>query len=256
MTGTPLPPQQRRAGDADELGASARTHGWRVWLTRFLRDWAVVVALGTLALLGFAKVGEDVFAHESTSFDGAVQTWVLAHQHPILDTIFLAITTVGGVTAMGVLAVLAAAYLWYRDRRRVAAGVLVAPAVAIALFAAVKQLYARPRPAGLGGVVSSSYSFPSGHATASAAVCGTLAYVFWREGFLSRPMAIGFAILAPLLIGFSRVYLNVHWATDVLGGWSAGLLIAVLAAVLYDRNRRRRATAAVGSSSPSAGSST
>ena len=93
---------------------------------------------------------------------------------------------------------------------------------------------------GLGGIVPSSYSFPSGHATASAAVCVTLAYVLWREGFVRRPVALAFAILVPLAAGFSRIYLNVHWATDVLGGWSAGLVIAILSIVLYDRNWRRR----------------
>jgi undecaprenyl-diphosphatase len=210
-------------------------------LKRFARDWAVVVAAGTLALLGFVKVGEDVFAHESASFDGAIQSWVLAHENPVLDRFFLWVTTVGGITAMCVLSLIGAAYLWYRHERRVAAGVLLAPTIAIALFAVVKQIYARPRPTGLGGVVSSSYSFPSGHATASAAVCCTLAYVFWREGFARGTTALAFATLAPLLVGCSRVYLNVHWATDVLGGWSAGLLIAVLSAALYDRYRRRRA---------------
>lgn len=246
------PHERRRAGDGDGRAASLRADGWRGWLRRFARAWAVVVMLGTLALLGLAKVGEDVFAHESTSFDGTIQSWVLGHQSPGLVRLFFWITTVGGITGMCALALIGAAYLWYHGRRRVAAGVLLAPTVAIALFSLVKQLYARPRPTGLGGIVPSSYSFPSGHATASAALCGTLAYVFWREGFVRRRTAIAFATVVPLLVGLSRVYLNVHWATDVLGGWSAGLLIAVLATVLYDRNRRRRA--AVGAPSPTTGS--
>jgi undecaprenyl-diphosphatase len=249
-----IPPGGRRARDSDATAVPHRVPGWRGWLTRFARDWAVVVALGTLALVGFAKVGEDVFAHESASFDGAVQSWVLAHQNPVLDRLFYWITTVGGIAPMCVLAVIGAAYLWYRGKRRVAAGVLIAPTVAIGLFSLVKQIYARPRPAGLGGVVSSSYSFPSGHATASAAVCCTLAYVFWREGFVRGHTALAFAILAPLLIGFSRVHLNVHWATDVLGGWCAGLLIAVLSAVLYDRYRRRRAAVGGGAAPPTTAS--
>ena len=206
---------------------------------RFLKDWIVVVLLGTGALLGFAKVGQDVFAHESTSFDGAVQRWMLAHQASLLHTIFLWITRLGGITGMRVLALAGAAYLWYRGHRRVAAGVLVVPAVANALFEIMKPMYARPRPLGLGGHVDSSYSFPSGHATASAAVCCTLAYVFWREGFIGSRMALALAMLAPLLVGVSRLYLNVHWATDVVGGWSVGSFIAVLSAALYNHHRRR-----------------
>ena len=206
---------------------------------RFLKDWIVVVLVGTGALVGFAKVGGDVFAHESTSFDSAVQRWMLAHQVPLLHTVFLWITRFGGIMGMRVLALAGAVYLWYRGHRRVAAGVLVVPVVANALFEVMKRVYARPRPLGFGGRVDSSYSFPSGHATASAAVCCTLAYVLWREGFIGPRTALAFAVLAPLFVGVSRLYLNVHWATDVLGGWSVGLLIAALSAALYNHHRRR-----------------
>lgn len=75
--------------------------------------------------------------------------------------------------------------------------------------------------------------------TTSAAVCCTLAYVCWREGVVGAPAAFVLAIGPPLLIGASRVYLNVHWATDVLAGWTAGLFIAALAALVYDRVRRQ-----------------
>jgi undecaprenyl-diphosphatase len=74
------------------------------------------------------------------------------------------------------------------------------------------------------------------------AVCCTLAYVFWREGFVGRTTAIVVAVLVPFIVGLSRVYLDVHWATDVLGGWCLGLLIAVLSVVLYDRYRNRHAS--------------
>ncbi len=233
------PAQTRRPSDAEERAATQSATEWTTSLRRFLKEWIGLIALATIALLGVAKVGEDVFAHESTSFDGAVQAWMLAHQHPIADQFFLALTTIGGVAGNCVVALVAAAYLWYHDRRRVGAAVLVAAFISVALFNIVKHIYARPRPLGLGGRVASSYSFPSGHATASAAVCCTLAYVLWREGFLGRRTALAFAVLAPLLSGISRLYLNVHWTTDVLGGWSAGLLVAVLSVALYERYHRR-----------------
>lgn len=218
---------------------------WRAQLTRFSRDWAVVVLLATVALVGVTKVGEDVFAHETRPFDGAVQRWILAHQYAALDSLFYWITTLGGISGMCLLALAAAIWLWLRGRRRVAARVLVVPVIAISAFNVAKRFFARPRPLGLGGRVDSSYSFPSGHSTASAAVCCTLAYVLWREGLIGGRTALALAIGGPLLVGFSRIYLNVHWATDVLGGWSAGLLIAVLSAALYDRYRRRRRTVRV-----------
>ena len=212
------------------------------WRQPFVREWIRVVIIGAVALVASAKVGADVFARRTTSFDGAVQAWFLAHQNPALATIFFWITRIGGIIGMRVLAIAGAVYLSLRGHRRVAAGVLVVPIAADLLFNVGKRIYARPRPLGLGGRVDSSYAFPSGHATVSAAVCCTLAYVLWREGFVGRWTALAFAVLVPLLVGVSRLYLNVHWATDVLGGWSVGLLIAALSAMLYDHHRRRRAS--------------
>jgi membrane-associated phospholipid phosphatase len=180
-----------------------------------------------------------------TTVDGAVQAWVLAHQAPMAHTVFLWISRVGGVVGMRVLALLGAAYLWYRARPRLAAGMILVLVVANALFEIAKPLYARPRPPGLGGRVDSSYSFPSGHATMSAAVCGALAYVLWREGLIGPASAVALAVLVPLVVGVSRVYLNVHWATDVIGGWGAGLLVAGLAVAFYDYRRRHRETSPV-----------
>jgi undecaprenyl-diphosphatase len=231
--------RRRREGDAGDAPGAAHIDGWNGGLRRFARDWAVVVLLGTAALAGVVKVGEDVFAHESTAFDAAVQRWVLGHQYPALDLLFAAVTLLGGITGMWVVALLGAAYLWHRGRRSVAVSVLFAPAVAVSLFNVVKRVYARPRPLGLGNGVDDTYSFPSGHSTASAAVCCTLAYVLWREKLVRGPTALAFAVLVPLLVGASRLYLNVHWTTDVLGGWCVGVLVAVLAAVLYDRTRAR-----------------
>jgi membrane-associated phospholipid phosphatase len=179
----------------------------------------------------------------SPAFDSAVQAWVLAHQYRPLHQLFFWITIAGGITAMKVLAALGGAYLWHRCRRWVALGVILIPFIANALFDVLKRVYARPRPRGLDGAVQlSDSSFPSGHATASMAVCCMLAYVFWREGFVGRTTAILFAVLVPFIVGLSRVYLDVHWATDVLGGWCLGLLIAMLPVVLYDRYGHRLPT--------------
>ena len=208
------------------------------WIPDVGRDWAAMLGVTILSLWALAKIGEDVFSHETTAFDNAVQGWILAHQLKSLEAVFLAITVGGGITGMCVVALAGACFLWWRRRHREAVTVLVAPVVAIAFFNISKRVYARPRPAGLTGVTSSSYAFPSGHATVATAVCGTLAYVLYREGFIPRGAGIALAVSAPLLVGVSRVYLNVHWATDVLGGWSAGLLIVLLSVLLYNRQRR------------------
>jgi undecaprenyl-diphosphatase len=198
------------------------------------RVWAALLSLGALGLLGLRPVGDAIFAHGMASMDGGVRHWALAHRSPALSTLFLAVTAVGGITGMRILSVLGAVDLWRRSRRRAAAGAFAVSPVAFGLFTIMKTIYARPRPPALGAPFADDYAFPSGHATMSAAVCCTLAYLYWRHGLVRREAALAFAILVPLLVGMSRVYLDMHWTSDVVGGWSVGLLVAIVAAALCD----------------------
>jgi undecaprenyl-diphosphatase len=132
---------------------------------------------------------------------------------------------------MRILALLAALDLWRRGQRRLGACLVAVAVAAYVLFIELKKLHARSRPPALEGIISDDFSFPSGHATMSAAVCCTVAWMYWRAGLLRRGPALALAILTPLLVGLSRVCLDVHWMTDVLAGWSIGLLLAVVAAM-------------------------
>jgi undecaprenyl-diphosphatase len=190
------------------------------------------------ALAACAKIGDDVIDHDSLAFDRAVREWTLANQRPRIRQAFGVATHVGAPSVVVPIALLAAAWLWRRQRLPIAAAMVTAPAVASGLFNAVKHTYKRQRPAGAALTRHRTHSFPSGHATTSAAVLGALAYVLWREKMLPAPAAATLGIVPPVAIGASRVYLDVHWATDVLGGWSVGALVATLGAAVYERVRR------------------
>ena len=179
----------------------------------------------------------DSLENVTRAFDDTIRSWVVAHQVPWVATFAQWVSTIGSVSPMVWLAVVAAILLYWRAGPPIALVVLLAPVTAVATYHSVRAVYHRARPAGLGHVVESTYSFPSAHCTTSAAVCGTLAYVLWRERLVSGLAALVFATFVPTLVGASRVYLDVHWATDVLGGWSAGLLIAALSAMLYNHTR-------------------
>lgn len=242
----------RRKPPLRSTGAPARTLAERAalgyrwirarWIRRIAWLWVALVTASLSALALFAKIGEDVFEHESTSFDGAIRSWVIAHQSVMLFDAFLVITWLGSSVMLVPFAFSCSAWLWRRVGHRVAAAVVAAPAVATGLFIAVKDSFRRVRPAGAIRLHQLSYAFPSGHATTASAVLATIAYVLWREGFLGGRRAIAIGTGGPLLIGISRVYLDVHWTTDVLGGWAAGVFVAVLCASLYEY--LRRATAA------------
>ena len=196
-------------------------------------------------LLLFAKIGEDVFQHESGSFDDAVRTWMLAHQTPGLFRAFTWVTNAGSTIPILALTAAVCVWLWRVKGRHAAAGAIAAPVVASALFNTIKLTYGRVRPAGALHFGLRTYAFPSGHATVSMAAAATVAYVLWRERLLPGKYATAIAAVVPLVIGFSRTYLDVHWATDVLGAWCVGLFVAGLAAIAYERLRRDPAVAVV-----------
>lgn len=205
------------------------------------RQWILIVAISVVGLLAFAKIGEDVFTHESTTFDAAVRSWMLAHQNPTLFNVFLVITWLGSGFAIIPATLVVAGWLWQRSGRWTAAVVVTAPAVATGLFDVIKFTYRRVRPSGALHLHILTYSFPSGHATTSAAVFPVVAYILAREHILSKRSAVALAVTGPFLIGFSRLYIDVHWATDVLGGWAAGLVVAALSVSVYERLRPGRA---------------
>jgi len=198
---------------------------------------ALLVGVSAAAIAGCAKVGEDVFNHESGPFDEPIRAWVLAHQLPAVRDAFLVITRGAAPSVLIPSTAVLGAWLWNRRSLPIAGAVVMSPAIALALFLAVKRIYRRKRPAGGARLHELTYAFPSGHATASAAILGTTSYVLWREEMIPRGAAIALATIGPLLVGASRVYLDVHWSTDVLGGWSVGALVAGFSAGVYERVR-------------------
>ena len=169
----------------------------------------------------------------ANSFDTAVREWMIAHQTPAGLQIAAFVSHVGSVNPMRWIAVLASVLLLARRRVRAAFSLVIAPFLALAAHTAAMRLLPRERPLGAAGYHEASSSFPSAHATTSSAVCCTLAYILWREQLLAAPVALAVAIVPPLCIGLSRLYLDVHWATDVIGGWCVGLAVLGVAAGVY-----------------------
>jgi undecaprenyl-diphosphatase len=142
------------------------------------------------------------------------------------------ITALGGFTVLTLISVGAVIVLLALHRRRQAVGFAISVLIAQALSEAIKHVAARPRPelvTHLDLVYSSS--FPSGHATMSPVVYLTLAGVLSAGLADRRQKAVLISCAACLVaaIGVSRVYLGVHWPTDVLGGWVLGCLISLAA---------------------------
>jgi membrane-associated phospholipid phosphatase len=105
---------------------------------------------------------------------------------------------------------------------------------AILAHHAVKLVYRRPRPAGALAKGKTEPAFPSGHTTDATAVLVTGAYLLARQGLAVPSVVATAAVLLAVGTGVSRVLLGWHWATDVLGGWFAGVGVAACATGLYE----------------------
>jgi undecaprenyl-diphosphatase len=176
-----------------------------------------------------------------------LDTWLANALHaslvPSATTAFSAVTMLGSTLVLALVAGVTAAYLVWRGRGRDAALVAVAFAGAQLLTWILKGTFERPRPTFDDPIATAGwFSFPSGHALSSIAVYGTLAYLLAGALRSRRARAAGLAGVALLVaaIGFSRLYLGVHYLTDVLAGYSAGLAWLLFAIALL-RMRGTRA---------------
>jgi undecaprenyl-diphosphatase len=170
-----------------------------------------------------------------SALNRTVRAWMLAHQNPIAHQAFAWASAVGSFRSVFWLSVAVALCLVALGRRRAVVACLLAPLLSVPVYTGIRRFYPHARPPSVAGLAEGTSSFPSAHTTASTAVYCTLAYVLWREKLLPAPVSLAVAIVLPLLIGVSRVYLDVHWATDVIGGWVAGFLIVALARLAYNR---------------------
>ena len=223
--------------------APAQIHHRRAWLRKLFTFWTLIAVVTAITVGVFADVGEDVAEQSTTVFDNAIRGWMVAHRSPILYQIAYVITWAGSPIAMVALAVVAGLWFYRRHGHRKAGVLVAAPAVGGIISGSVKHLYGRARPPGALLLNMRTYSFPSGHALTSAAVAVTLCYVMAREKIISWRVAILIGALVPLLVGLTRLYLDVHWTTDVVGGWTAGLFVAAISAAMYEYLRREAPTA-------------
>jgi undecaprenyl-diphosphatase len=196
-------------------------------------------AIGFLAVLSILFLALSLAAHtpELLRLDRGVTLLLQRARSPWLDQAAVGCTFLGNGATL-VIAGLLAAVLFLAIRRPWAALLCAATLLGLPLNMWIKELIGRVRPdETLVSVVlpAVGLSFPSGHAMVSLLFYGYLALMAWihlRHRVWRRFWTLGFALIA-LCISVSRVYLGVHWFSDVIGGWTAGLLLLLLLAEIY-----------------------
>jgi undecaprenyl-diphosphatase len=207
----------------------------------------VSLGLSVLALLLFSWLAEEVFTGELQTFDMHVRMAVHQHASPALTRAMSLISWLGSASVLSpavlVIAVIFVAMHW----RRAAAWLVISMLGAVVLEITLKAVFHRARPEAYFGKLPPSFSFPSGHSLSSFCFYGVLAGLVTRR-VRGHTLHILIWIAGGLMIaltGFSRIYLGVHWPTDVIAGYCAAAVwvTGLLAADRWRLHRKTRRSA-------------
>lgn len=208
------------------------------WLGQ--RELPVLIGLLVilLACWGFAEVADDALEGETRGFDEwAVRIFRQADDPgralgPLWVTeVARDFTALGGMAVLTLLTLVISGFLMLRQMTAAAILLLISTVGGVVLNVLLKELFDRPRPDVVPHLMhAASSSFPSGHSMMSATVFLTLGVLLSRfvEQMPLRAYIMAVALMLTFCVGFSRVFLGVHYPTDVLAGWIAGLAWAVL----------------------------
>ncbi len=207
-----------------------------VWLGTHEVTILLAVAGIAAGIWIFAAIADDVGEGGTQAFDKRL---LLAMRHPDRSPIgprFLQesardVTALGGTAVLGLLTLITAGFLALDGKRNMALFVCGSVIGGLILTVALKDLFHRPRPDLVPHAdIVFTTSFPSGHSMMSAATYLTLGALLARSHERKRLKAyfLLLAVLLMFMVGLSRVYLGVHWPTDVLAGWTAGAVWALL----------------------------
>ena len=194
------------------------------WL-RFLLAWLLVFA----PLLGWGALAEDVWERQSFRFDNPILLWLHAHRSADLDRLMLGLSLVGGYPLL-LLSVGLCALFWVVRRHHDALFVALCIGGVSALNVTAKIIFQRARPdLWISLAPEPDYSFPSGHAMLSSAFVAMVLALVWSatgrsatgKSAIWRRVAAGIGVIFVLMVGLSRLYLGVHFPSDILAGWLA-----------------------------------
>lgn len=203
-------------------------------------DLVILVAVGLLIISGylFAEIADEVIEGEAQRYDETILEWLRNPADPLdpigppwLEQIARDITALGSAAVLLLVTAAVSVYLLIIRRRKMLIFFLAVVIGGGLLVYLGKALIGRPRPEFMSILTrETSASFPSGHAMLSTVVYLTIGVLLARTTAQIRLKVyyIAVALAVTLLVGFSRIYLGVHYPTDVLGGFSGGFVWALV----------------------------
>lgn len=212
------------------------------WLRRVQTKSAPVLAVfgfGGLAvclltLLVFGWLAQEVLEKEAFGFDTQFLLWIHQWANPILDALMLHITTLADPEFVVVIVAIAGSILWWNRRWIELRTFAIVCLGGFVLNTGLKLVFAKSRPHLWTPLIhETSYSFPSGHALGAAVVYGFLAFLLARRYRGSKRWIYASTAVLVSAIGLSRLYLGVHWLTDIIAGYSVGLLWLMIGIAIF-----------------------
>jgi undecaprenyl-diphosphatase len=209
---------------------------------------ALMVVVGGLVFLLLAS---EVMEGDTQKLDETIVQWFRRDDDPGLPRgpawlreVGIDITALGSFAVLLLLVLAVAGFLWIHQQKRLMLLLLFSTGGGFALNSLMKRIFARPRPSVVPHLREVfTPSFPSGHAALSAIVYLTIGVLLFEvvKGRKARIYCLVIAMIATGLVGFSRVYLGVHYPSDVLAGWATGIAWAAACwvAVQYIERRSR-----------------
>lgn len=192
----------------------------------------------TLILIFSFIFGIIAFFHESRLgkwIDNEVYEFIYSSESFITTSIMLGFTKIGEVWAMIALSLLVVAYLMLKKLKIEALFFALSMILSGTLNPLLKNIFDRERPTLLRLIDITGFSFPSGHAMGSTAFFGSLAYIMGKNNNHYKPYLIGLCVFSILMISTSRVYLGVHYPTDIIAGMIGGVICILLSQTILHK---------------------
>jgi undecaprenyl-diphosphatase len=203
------------------------------------------LVVAVLLLWGFAQLSDAVLEGQTLAFDHAIMNWMHSHSTAWLDQSAIEATALGSMVVLVVIGLALSVVLWHLERRRHVAMIWFAVTGSVVMNQAMKSIFGRGRPDLFEPLMKvGSLSFPSGHAMNSMVFYTAAAFAVGHVvgPGAARRATYAFAAFLVALVGFTRVYIGVHFPSDVVAGYSAGFAWSVLCAAMTEAWGKRLET--------------
>ena len=206
------------------------THAHRIGVVTW---WYLLLSFMAVTVLvaGFVHLTDEVIEGSTLHLDQAVLLGIHQVHSPWLDALVTSTTDIGGLIGVVILTLLAVGLLCLARKYRAVVQLLIGVGGADLMNVLLKNMFERARPDLWQWLVhESSYSFPSGHAMASSALAMSVVLILWHTRW--RWGAVAAAALYTVYVGLTRLYLGVHYPSDIIGAWIISAAWVVLASMV------------------------